>query len=87
MPAKLDRARPVGSGLGIELRHLRYLIAAAESGSLTEAAERRLHTSQPSLSRRIRDLADHVGAKLLQRRLRGIAAQSTPVTLSCRGAR
>src|SRR5439155_14606952 len=41
-------------------------------GSLTVAAERRLHTSQPSLSRQIRDLEDEVGARLLTRRARGI---------------
>jgi len=56
----------------MELRHLRYFVAAAEAGSLTVAAARKLHTSQPSLSRQIRDLEDEVGAQLLTRRARGI---------------
>ncbi|WP_042876289.1 LysR family transcriptional regulator [Cupriavidus necator] len=56
----------------MELRHLRYLIAVAETGSLTVAAERRLHTSQPSLSRQIRDLEDQVGVELLSRSARGV---------------
>jgi LysR family hca operon transcriptional activator len=61
-----------GMGAGMELRHLRYFVAVAEAGSLTVAAEQRLHTSQPSLSRQIRDLEDEVGARLLTRRARGI---------------
>jgi LysR family hca operon transcriptional activator len=56
----------------MELRHLRYFIAVAEAGSLTVAAEEKLHTSQPSLSRQIRDLEEEVGARLLTRRARGI---------------
>jgi len=56
----------------MELRHLRYFVAVAEAGSLTVAAEQKLHTSQPSLSRQIRDLEDEVGARLLTRRARGI---------------
>jgi len=56
----------------MELRHLKYLIAVAETGSLTEAAEHRLHTSQPSLSRQIRDLEDQVGVALLSRSARGV---------------
>jgi len=56
----------------MELRHLRYFVAVAEAGSLTVAAQRELHTSQPSLSRQIRDLEDEVGAQLLTRSARGI---------------
>jgi LysR family transcriptional regulator, hca operon transcriptional activator len=56
----------------MELRHLRYFIAVAEEGGLTVAAERRLHTAQPSLSRQIRDLEYEVGAQLLVRSARGV---------------
>src|SRR5271168_5375867 len=56
----------------MELRHLRYFVAVAEAGSLTVAAEQRLHTSQPSLSRQIRDLESELGVQLLARRARGI---------------
>jgi LysR family hca operon transcriptional activator len=56
----------------MELRHLRYFVAAAEEGSLTLAAQRRLHTAQPSLSRQIRDLEYEVGVDLLTRSARGI---------------
>src|SRR5260370_17648653 len=56
----------------MELRHLRYFVAVAEAGSLTVAAEQKLHTSQPSLSRQIQDLESELGAQLLTRRARGI---------------
>src|SRR5256885_16489275 len=56
----------------MELRHLRYFVAVAEEGSVTLAAERRLHTAQPSLSRQLRDLEREVGAQLLDRSVRGI---------------
>ena len=56
----------------MELRHLRYFIAVVEEGSLTTAAELRLHTSQPSLSRQIRDLEYQVGAELLTRSVHGV---------------
>ena len=57
----------------MELRHLRYFIAVAEEGSFLTAAERRLNTSQPSLSRQIRDLESEVGVQLLERQPRGVA--------------
>ena len=56
----------------MELRHLRYFIAVAEEGSLTLAAEKRLHTAQPSLSRQIRDLEYEVGVQLMSRSVHGI---------------
>ena len=56
----------------MELRHLRYFIAVAEEGSVTVAAEKRLHTAQPSLSRQLRDLEVEVGAPLFTRGARGV---------------
>src|SRR6478752_3030517 len=56
----------------MELRHLRYFVAVVEEGSFTTAAEGRLHTSQPSLSRQIRDLEYEVGAELLSRSVHGV---------------
>src|SRR4029453_19060432 len=59
-------------GLAMELRHLRYFVAVVEEGSLTAAAKARLHTSQPSLSRQIRDLEYEVGTELLSRSVHGV---------------
>jgi LysR family hca operon transcriptional activator len=56
----------------MELRHLRYFVAVADAGSLTVAAEQKLHTSQPSLSRQIRDLEQEVGTPLINRGAQGI---------------
>jgi hypothetical protein len=56
----------------MELRHLRYFVAVAETESLTLAAKSKLHTSQPSLSRQIRDLEQEIGAQLITRRARGV---------------
>jgi DNA-binding transcriptional LysR family regulator len=60
----------------MELRHLRYFIAVAEEGSLTLAAEKRLHTAQPSLSRQIRDLENEVGVPLINRSVHGVELTS-----------
>lgn len=50
----------------MELRHLRYFIAIAEALSFTKAA-RKLHTSQPSLTRQVQDLEEELGVRLLNR--------------------
>ena len=60
----------------MELRHLRYFVAVAEARSLKLAAEEKLHTTQPSLSRQIRDLEDEVGTPLLLRGARGVELTS-----------
>jgi LysR family hca operon transcriptional activator len=54
----------------MELRHLRYFVAAAEAGSL--AAHRKLPTWQPSMGRQIRGLEHEIGVQLLMRRARGV---------------
>ena len=59
--------------LEMELRHLRYFVAVAETESLSLAAKSKLHTSQPSLSRQLRDLEEEIGAQLLTRTARGVA--------------
>ncbi|HEY8997828.1 MAG TPA: LysR family transcriptional regulator [Edaphobacter sp.] len=56
----------------MELRHLRYFVAVAEARSLKLAAEEKLHTTQPSLSRQIRDLEDEVGTPLFVRGAKGV---------------
>jgi DNA-binding transcriptional LysR family regulator len=63
----------MGMGMGMELGHLRYFVAVAEAGSLMVVAQGKLHTSQPSSSRQLRDLEDEAGARLLTRRARGLA--------------
>ncbi|MEU4562421.1 LysR family transcriptional regulator [Actinoplanes sp. NPDC023936] len=47
----------------MELRHLRYFVAIAEAGTVSGAAAR-LHVTQPSLSRQLRQLERELGVDL-----------------------
>ncbi len=59
----------------MELRHLRYFVAVADEESMTRATVR-LHVSQPTLSRQLRDLEDELGVALFDHGARAIRLTS-----------
>ena len=69
-PVRLARA-DTQAPQGLELRHLRYLVAVADAGTFTRAAEQ-LFIAQPTLSQQIGRLEQLVGTPLLVRRRDGV---------------
>jgi DNA-binding transcriptional LysR family regulator len=55
----------------MELRHLRYFVAAAEAENVSRAALK-VHVSQPALSRQIRDLEEELGFALFERSAKAV---------------
>ena len=51
----------------LELRHLRMLEALVESGNLSRAAQR-LHLTQSAISHQVKQMEDHYGAPLFERK-------------------
>jgi LysR family nitrogen assimilation transcriptional regulator len=64
----------------MELRQLRYFVAIADAGSLTEAA-RRLGVAQPALSQHVLALEAELQTRLLDRGARGVRLTPAGLTL------
>jgi DNA-binding transcriptional LysR family regulator len=60
----------------MELRQLRHFVAVVESGNLSKAS-RKVHISQPALTRSIKALEDLLRARLLDRKPRGVVPTAT----------
>lgn len=56
----------------MEIRHLKYFVRIAETGSISGAAAE-LHMTQPALSRQLAELERELGGALLQRNPRGVS--------------
>ena len=70
----------------MDLRQLRYLVALAEEGSFTRAAES-VHIAQPAVSQQIRRLEEELGIALVERTTRRVALTDAGELLVVRARR
>jgi DNA-binding transcriptional LysR family regulator len=63
-------------GRGMNLRQLRYVVATADHGTMTAAAQA-LYVAQPALSRAVRELERELGIELFARSGRGVVLTAT----------
>jgi DNA-binding transcriptional LysR family regulator len=66
----------ITEGGALELRHLRYFSAVAETKSLSKASDI-VHVTQPALSRQIKDLEEEIGSPLFIRKPSGVRLTET----------
>lgn len=71
--------------MSVELRLLSYVVAIAEESSISAAA-RRLHVTQPTLSRQLRELEAQLGTELFEREGRGVVPTAAGTALVRRAA-
>ena len=67
----------------MELRLLRYFWTIAEEENISRAAER-LHVTQPTLSRQLRELEQELGTPLFERQSKGLVLTDAGLFLKSR---
>lgn len=65
----------------LRINHFRLIVTLSECGSLSEAAKR-MHTTQPALSKWLKELEESIGQPVFERHARGIAPNALGAMLT-----